>query len=252
MKTLGVDISRWQGGAFPFKQAKAEGRKFCIIQAGYGTSSGATLDSQLAHNVAGARAAGLNVSFYFFAYPDRSSAAVQADAFWKLIKPYYKKGSDLWPSLDFEETFTSWAWVEAFMARLAALAGGAIFYTYLGFIQAHPAPAGMAKHPLWLADYTTIEPASPAPWPHISIWQKSDRDGVQGLSVDLDVAEVGLSTLRSRTLLPHWHLIVEAGGVIRGNVRVGNGRSRKLLNPVWLAGLAKKYGKLRILRRRGK
>ena len=252
MKTLGVDISRWQGSSFPFKQAKAEGRKFCIIQAGFGTSGGISVDPLLATNIAGARAAGLNISFYFFAYPESSSAAVQADAFWKVIKPHYKKGVDLWPSLDFEEAFTGWAWVEEFMSRLAANAGGSIFYTYLGFIQSHPAPASRAKYPLWLADYTTVEPASPSPWPHISIWQKSDRDGVQGLSVDLDVAEVSLAGLRSRTLLPHWHLLVEAGGVIRGNVRVGNGRSRKLLNPIWLAALAKKYGKLRILRRRGK
>lgn len=250
MSVLGVDISKYQG-TFPFARAKAEGREFVIIQAGYGTSTGVTQDPMMNANVGSARAAGLRVGFYFFAYPTKQSAAAAAEAFWKLIEPHYAKGHDLFPSLDFEEPYSDWTWALDFCEYLAKRAGGCIFYSFLADIQEHNKPSGLAKYPLWLADYTTSIPAPPAPWSHIAIWQKADHDGVTGMSVDLDVAEVSLAGLVARR--PRfWHLIVEAGGRIRGNVRIGGGRSKKLLRPVWLAGLARKYGKLRIFRRLGK
>jgi len=249
MSVLGVDISKFQG-SFPFAKAKAEGREFCIIQAGYGTSTGISEDPMMLTNVGAARAAGLRVGFYFFAYPTRQTPAAAAESFWKLIEPHYKKGSDLLPALDFEVPYTNWTWALEFCEYIAKRAGGCIFYSYLADIQENVKPPALAKYPLWLADYSSTIPAPPAPWARIAIWQKADKDGVTGMSVDLDVAEslAGLVARRPR----YWHLIVEAGGRIRGNVRIGGGRSKKLLRPVWLAGLARKYGKLRIFRRLGK
>lgn len=246
MSVLGVDVSKYQG-AFDFAKAKAEGRSFAIIQAGYGTSAGAVQDPQMVPSVHAARKAGIRVGFYYFAYPTRQSPAVAAEAFWKLIEPHYSKGHDLFPALDFEEP-GDLEWAAEFCAYIAKRAGGCIFYSYLAYIHEHAVPAGIAKYPLWLADYTTTQPAPPHPWSRIAIWQKADKDGIAGASVDLDVAESLAGLVAPR----RWHLIVEAGGKIRGNVRVGAGRARKLLRPVWLAGLARKYGKLRIFRRLGK
>src|SRR5690242_14412344 len=228
MSLLGVDISKYQG-SFPFAKAKAEGREFCIIQAGYGTTAGISEDPMMTTNIGGARAAGLRIGFYFFAYPTRQDPTQAAESFWKLIEPHYKKGHDLFPALDFEVPFTDWAWALEFCEYIAKRAGGCIFYSYLADIQEHQKPAGLAKFPLWLADYSSTIPAPPAPWARIAIWQKADKDGVTGMSVDLDVAELGLKGLVAPTR--HWHLLVEAGGKILGNVRVGGGRSKKLLRP---------------------
>lgn len=247
MSIIGVDVSKYQG-PFDFAKAKSQGREFAVIQAGYGTSVGVSVDPQFVSNVHAARAAGVRVGIYFFAYPTRQDATAAAEAFWKLIEPHYKKGHDLVPALDFEEPATSWDWAVEFCSYIAKRAGGCIFYSYLADIEGHTVPPALARFPLWLADYTSSQPAPPRPWTRIAIWQKADKDGIAGMSVDLDVADslVGLVAQR------HWHLIVEAGGKIRGNVRVGGGRSRKLLRPVWLAGLARKFGKLRIFRRLGK
>ena len=250
MSLLGVDVSKYQG-AFDFAKAKGEGREFAIIQAGYGTSAGMTKDPEMETNVAACRKAGMRVGFYFFAYPNSQSPTAAAEAFWAGIKDHYQKGHDLFPSLDFEVAWSDWSWALTFCETIAKLAGGCIFYSYLSDITSHQKPATLAKYPLWLADYTTTIPAPPAPWTHISIWQKADKDGITGASVDLDVAEVALTGLVAKAPR-HWHLIVEAGGKILGNVRVGGGRSKKLLRPTWLAGLARKYGKLRIFRRLGK
>lgn len=248
MSILGVDVSKYQGSNFPYDKAKAEGRRFVIVQAGYGTSAGITQDQNMVSNVHAARKAGLRVGLYFFAYPTRQPPEAAAEAFWKLIEPHYSKGHDLFPALDFEEPASDWTWAVTFCEYIAKRAGGCIFYSYLADIEEHAKPIALAKFPLWLADYTTTMPAPPTPWHRISIWQKADKDGVTGMSVDLDVAE----SLSGLVAPRHWHLIVEAGGKVRGNVRVGAGRARKLLRPTWLAGLARKYGKLRIFRRLGK
>lgn len=247
MSLTGVDVSKFQG-AFDFAKAKAEGRSFVIIQAGYGVATGAVQDPEMVNNVHGARTAGLRVGFYFFAYPDRQSPADAANAFWSLIEPHYAKGHDLFPALDFEEPAASWTWALAFCQAIAKKAGGCIFYSFLADIEEHTVPSGLAKYPLWLADFTTVKPAAPRPWSRIAIWQKADKGGIAGMSVDLDAAE----NLSGLVAVRHWHLLVEAGGKILGNVRIGGGRSKKLLRPKWLAGLARKYGKVRIFRRLGK
>lgn len=247
MSALGVDVSKYQGSSFPFVQAKDEGREFAIIQVGYGTSTGISIDPMFASNLKAARAAGLAVGFYFFAYPSASKPGVQAKAFWETIAPYYKRTSDILPALDFEEPPFEWDWALGFLEYVSSRAGGAIFYSYLAALKGPP--KAFAKYPLWLADYTSTRPAAPAPWTRISIWQKADRNGVDGLSVDLDIAEVPLSSLKAAW---HWHYLIEAGGRVVGNVRQGGGRVRKLLNPLHLAQLAAKYGHIRILRRRGK
>lgn len=242
----GVDISKYQG-TFDFAKAKAEGREFCIVQVGFGTPTGISIDPNFEANVKAARAAGLDVGYYFFAYPTRSAAGVQAKAFADAIAPHYRRGTDLLPALDFETPPFTWDWALSFMEYVAKRTGGAIFYTYLSALSSPP-PKALARYPLWLADYTSAKPAAPAPWSRISIWQEADKNGLTGASVDLDVSEVPVAALKAPR---HWHYLIEAGGRVVGNARQGGGRVRKLLNPRHLAKLAAKFGHIRILRRRG-
>ncbi len=76
--TLGIDVSKYQGN-IDWKKVKASGVNFVIIRCAYrGYGSGVLVeDSKFKANLAGARAAGLNVGIYIFSQATNEAEAVE-------------------------------------------------------------------------------------------------------------------------------------------------------------------------------
>src|SRR5262245_16395336 len=90
-KTLGIDVSHWQG-SIDWASVAAGGKKFAIIKSSGsdGSTSGAAngdySDSQFTINAAGATAAGLKIGVYHFADPlNPEQTAVQQATYFMSI-----------------------------------------------------------------------------------------------------------------------------------------------------------------------
>lgn len=192
-----IDVSEHQG-TFDFAAAKKAGVEGVILRATYGHNS---IDKRFAGNVLAARKAGLKIGFYHFAYPNLNHPADEASHFIDVIKPVIHDHDFV--ALDFETQPMSEGWALPWLRQVeAALMRRPLFYSYLSAIQAAHYTSKMANYPLWLADFTGTQPAPPAPWAKIAIWQRADHDGVPGWHVDWDrVNVVPPSVYKTRQLI---------------------------------------------------
>lgn len=197
MSARWVDISEWQT-SFDFAAAKKAGVEGVIIRATYGKDS---IDKLFAAHVAGARKAGLKIGFYHFAYPNANHPADEATHFLTVVKPLIENHDFV--ALDFETAPMTEGWALTWLRQVeATLLRKPLFYSYLSAIQSAHYSTKMANYPLWLADYTGTQPAPPAPWTKIAIWQRADHDGVPGWKVDADnVNVVPASVYKQRQLI---------------------------------------------------
>lgn len=94
MHIRGIDVSEFNG-KIDWPAVKASGIQFAMIRAGYGKST-ENRDTRFDENMAGARAAGLDVGAYWFGYAYRTDLAVnEAHAFLEIMEPY--KGEVAYP-----------------------------------------------------------------------------------------------------------------------------------------------------------
>lgn len=176
-----IDVSEHQG-TFDFAAAKKAGVEGVILRATYGHNS---IDKRFAANVIAARKAGLRIGFYHFAYPNLNHAADEAQHFLDVIGPVIDRLDFV--ALDFETAPMSEGWALTWLQAVeAGINRRPLFYSYESAINAAHYSTKMARYPLWLADYTGTQPAPPAPWSKIAIWQRADHDGVPGWHVDWD------------------------------------------------------------------
>lgn len=181
-KTLGVDVSHWQG-YFNWQIAKAKGVKFAIIKVGggrYGYNWNG-IDTRANENYVNAKANGMLVGGYFWLNPFNNPEE-QARIYLNWIKTH---PLDLPPALDFEDTsFTSTALYLDFAKRwlnTVSLATGKtpIIYTAEWFMSKfnRANTTWMSKYPLWVASYNASpEPAYvPREWDNYAIWQCNDK-----------------------------------------------------------------------------
>lgn len=196
----GIDVSSVQGKIDWQRVAKA-GISFAYLRALIGRDD---VDTMLATNAAGAKAAGVPFGLYGVVYPRMEPRAQDADIqAAQLANLHAKYGAALRPMLDVETlpkvnaTSAEWlAAVELYATRLDAVGLSPIVYTYPAFWRALKAPPSFAKRPLWLAHYTSApKPDVPPPWTSVLLWQYlASAPGFEG-RVD------GVSTLVDRNRL---------------------------------------------------
>ena len=149
----GVDVSEHQGSV-DWERVKAAGYEFVILRIGYrgyGTAGNLYVDAMFHENIAGAKAAGLDVGVYIFSQAvNEQETLEEAELVLENLKGYRPM------------VYSNLVW-EAFEFDMEKL----------------------ADYPIWYADY---EPAPQTPY-RFTFWQYSEKgqvDGIEG-GVDLNV-----------------------------------------------------------------
>ena len=192
----GIDVSHYQG-TIDWTQVPGSGRRFVVMQATVGETY---VDPTYATNHAGARAAGLPIAAYHFAWPLDlpNDAVIQAD--WFAQNAALLPG-DLIPALDLEQTgglspAALQVWVGAWLGEVYAKLGvRPMIYTSPSFWANAMGDTSMFADQgfavLWVAHWSTSSPTVPGNnwgghgW---TFWQYSNCGSVTGISgcVDLD------------------------------------------------------------------
>ena len=181
----GVDVSRFQG-VIDWPSVAAAGERFAVVR----VNDGFILDPMTATNLAGARAAGLEVGAYAFAQPAEDPIA-EAQLF---IANSGLQPGDLRPVLDLEVTDGLGStdvsdWVAAWTAVVGAYYGAPpIIYTSPGWWNGNVGSSAYGADPLWVANWGVNCPRLPVGWSSWAMWQYSDFGWVPGIpgAVDLD------------------------------------------------------------------
>ncbi len=180
----GIDVSHFQG-VVDWPKVKASGVTFAFAKATEGLR---TVDTQFATNWQQMKAAGVVRGAYHFFHPDEDAAA-QAAHFLSVVTP---GAGDLPPVLDVEIaegvdpaalTGDVQVWLDAVEKAVGA---APILYSGKAFVTAD-LPTGLARYPLWLAEYTDAEPSAPGEWERWTFWQHSQSGRVDGVSGDVDL-----------------------------------------------------------------
>jgi lysozyme len=227
----GVDVSSVQG-SIDWTRVAASGVRFAIIKCSTGNDTG--VDSRFTENVANARAAGLVVGAYHFAYPLPNQAgnpsrdpAEQAQIAFEKSGGLGAEPGDLPPALDLEwpapQDWAKWRctaaqirdWGLAYLDKAHSLWGCApLVYTYPDFWQHLTVAGGLEEYgdyPLWIADYAKYggvvppddaAPRSLPPWADWTFWQHDGNRGLlleNGMDADFNVFNGDEVTLASLT-----------------------------------------------------
>jgi lysozyme len=196
----GVDISNLQGDV-DFNALAATGVQFIVARCGIGNDG---IDSDYNANIAGARAAGLQVLAYHFCYPlptipgkENRSPQAQAQAHFNAAQGVQACCDLEWPTSD---QWGQWGctaasisqWTLEYLQTYSQLSGTPmIIYTYPYYAESLnlAAQPQFAQYPLWIASYED-SPDIPAPWNSWVLWQQTGGGGhlSNGAPVDTDVA----------------------------------------------------------------
>lgn len=230
----GIDVSAAQGAHIDWSWVAAQGIRFVISKAAEGNKSAP--DPMFAPNVAGARAAGLYVGAYLFAYPLPPMASepvrdpvAQAKHHFDLCGGLGSKDGEIPPSLDMEwPAVPDWAkwgctaaqirqWAIDYLAAAEGLWGvRPIVYTYPSWAAAVDlgAEPRFARYPLWMASYARPTgwptegdrpPVIAKPWTDWTLWQTAGGTAMKlsnGSPVDTDVFAGDEAELRALCYRP--------------------------------------------------
>jgi len=190
---LGIDVSEHQG-QIDWQQVRAAGIDFAFIRIGYrGYSVGTIKPDDLAReNLAGARAAGLQIGVYFYAQAVNTEEAAE-EARWCLD---FLAGE----SLDLPVVY-DWEWVgpeartgsmdrntltECVKTFCAAMENGG--YQPMVYFNNHVSRdlldlRELVRYPFWLAQYK-----DQLDYPHrVDFWQYTEEGTVRGIKGDVDI-----------------------------------------------------------------
>jgi lysozyme len=228
----GIDVSSIQG-IVPWEKVAAAGCSFAIVKASTGNNPG--VDPMFARNVAGAKAAGLIVGAYNFAFPlphdplkANRDPADQAKLHFDQCGGFGSHDGELGPFVDAEwpepPDWARWGcsaeqireWLLVYLDAATQLWGRLpTVYTYPSWAQSVGLASNptFAQYPLWAASYTHPDrwpvdgeaPVQIAPWgASWRFWQSSG--GTQtiwsGVPVDCDVFGGTLEELQALTVSP--------------------------------------------------
>jgi GH25 family lysozyme M1 (1,4-beta-N-acetylmuramidase) len=213
----GLDLSSVQGRV-DWPSIKAAGYSFALLKCSTGNDTG--VDSQFAANVAGARAVGIPVGPYHFAYPLQQDAlhpgrdpVTQARLAFTKCGGLGSNDGEINPVVDAEwpapQDWVQWgctdaqirAWLIAYLEEASQLWGCApIVYTYPYWWSkvSGSLESKFAAYSLWMADYAKFQtsvppdgssPIVPSPWNDWTIWQHSGGQMhlPNGTPCDMDV-----------------------------------------------------------------
>ena len=195
----GVDVSHHQNdrGAIDWKEVKNAGYEFAFVKA---TGATSYTDPYFTANMKDAKAAGLLVGAYHFAYPEYNDAVSEANHFVNIAGDYLKAGY-LRPVLDLEEDPTNDShphrmgkenlsnWIHLWMDTVKNETGvEPILYTGWYARQGDYLNASIAEYDLWIAHYTERKaPPDIGIWDTWDFWQYSEEGSVPGIQGDVDL-----------------------------------------------------------------
>lgn len=198
----GIDISEHQGD-IDWQKVSEAGIDFAIIRVGYRTYGGGviTIDSNLAANLEGASAAGLDVGVYFFSQASNTDEAIEeADAVLNAVAGYditYPIVFD-WELIYDDHARTDTVSVEtladccvAFCERVRSAGYTPMIYQNASTATHKLDLPRVKDYPFWLAEYTDF----PTFYYKYDMWQYSSTGTVPGIegSVDLNISFVDFS-----------------------------------------------------------
>lgn len=196
-----IDVSSNQGAInWPAVAQDGVTDAFVRLSLGYGD-----VDKKAAQNAQAAAKAGIRVSYYHFAYPDRRTGTVEGDA--KQEAQYFaglahggQYPAPRWLAIDLEPwgnqkdtTLTRQEfvlWVKTFIQEVAGLTGVVPFiYSYTPYLNAKlPADHGLGIVPLWIANYGNVStPPLPLGWDRYFLWQYSSDGAIKGITTNVDL-----------------------------------------------------------------
>ncbi len=180
-----IDVSEWQGKV-DFKKVKAAGYSHAILRAGFGRSS-TQVDAEFERNYKNAKAAGVKVGVYWYAYAvDKADAVKEAKACLDVLKG---KTLELPVFYDMEESSMKSLGKAALTAMATAFCeeikkggfrcgvyGNPDWFTnYLDY------KTLKSKYPIWLAQYYKEAELE------CDIWQYTSEGKVSGISGNVDL-----------------------------------------------------------------
>lgn len=186
----GIDVSSWQH-VRDWGAVLRAGYAFAIVKCTGGLYyKNPSYEAQ----IAGARAAGLLVGHYHYAYEGEATGNPEAEARRFFDQADILPGEPL--ALDIEEP-KAWEGVLdfalRFLAELERLCGfPPVLYSYPSYlIERGLTDPRLARYPLWYASYPQTAqpgtyPATPRPWREIAIWQWSAFATVPGIGPNVD------------------------------------------------------------------
>ena len=183
----GIDVSRYQGD-IDWAQVAASGVKFAIIRAGSQNSGGPYIDPYFEQNYAGAKAAGIAVGAYIYAYAE--TEAEQNDEILTILPALKGKTFEYPVFVDVEDkslTGIGKAALTQLVKRYMDIIDQKGFvpgwYSYTNYINSYLCPEVLADYPLWVADYRS----SPGYTGDYHIWQYTSSGTVPGISGKVDL-----------------------------------------------------------------
>ena len=188
---VGIDVSKWQHStSINWASVRADGVRFVFIKA---TEGSTVTNAYLKSDWAGAKANGIYRGAYHFARPSIGSAAKQANFFVNLAGTHGARG-DLPPVLDLESSgglsrTQLQGWVREWLKVVENKTGRkAVIYTSPAFWEYYMGNTSeFVDHPLWVAHYGVSSPRVPGGWSDWTMWQRTDRGAVAGISGNVDI-----------------------------------------------------------------
>ena len=188
MKTQGFDVSEYQGN-IDYKKAKAAGKSFVIIRAGFGRYA-SQKDPYFETNYTNATAAGLHVGAYWYSYAMSVAEIEQEMAVF--LKVIAGKKFDFPVYLDFEESrqfalgrVTCSKMIRAAITVLEKAGYWAGLYTYRAALDNYVEDDIKAKKAIAVAEYASACHYSG----QYGVWQFTGSGSCLGVSGDVDLDE---------------------------------------------------------------
>lgn len=194
-----IDVSS-NNGIIKWDRVKASGVTDAVVRLSLGYN---TRDRQSEVNAREAAAAGIRVSYYHFAYPDKRTGTVEGDArqeagyFVDLVK---SGPAPRWLTVDLEEWENKrdspltpaeyYQWLTVFLKVVYDATGMVcIIYSYASYLNSHlPAGHALGSFPLWIANYNQVAvPQLPFGWKQYFMWQYSAIGTVPGIVTKCDL-----------------------------------------------------------------
>ena len=181
----GIDISRWQGGSIDFARVKEAGYGIVYIRAGGG---GDYTDPDFERNYTEAKAAGMQIGFYYYVDAENETeAGEQAAHFASLVRD---KEPDCRPAMEFVIDGLDNATVNrlalAFLQRAEELSGFAMCVYTNAYNAGNVYSGAITAYPLWIAEYDVERPSDIGTWTAWAGWQYDASASVPGVDGNVD------------------------------------------------------------------
>lgn len=180
----GIDVSHHQE-PIDWNAVKAAGHRFAIVRASYGGGE-SDVDRRYVQHRDGARAAGLVVGHYHYAYPGAGDALQEAEHFLRTVGALPPGEPVVLDLEDGEGDLSGWA-VEWLSQVEKALGRRPLIYGYPDFLRTRASQPSCGQWPLWIAHYDVAQPTVPPPWRHAVLWQRSSAGTVPGVKGNCDL-----------------------------------------------------------------